>query len=220
MLKGLPGWVWPGLSIMTALALIPIVLIAKARTTHSPVPRVEIIPDMDNQPKYKAQSSNFMFADKRGMRPPIPGTVARGELHEDEHLYRGIVDGEWAETFPMPVTEELMARGRNRYEIYCIVCHGASGHGDGIVNKRALELQMGTWVPPSDLHTDLVRERPLGHIFNTTTNGIRNMSGYASQISTEDRWAVVAYVRALQRSQRATIDDVPAERRQALQEAR
>jgi mono/diheme cytochrome c family protein len=220
MLRGLPTWVIPTLAIMTTLALIPIVLIAKARTTNSPKPRVELIPDMDNQPKYKAQSANAMFADGRGMRPVIPGTVARGELQEDEHFYRGLVDDEWAERFPIPVTEELMARGKNRYDIYCVVCHGASGQGDGIINKRALELQMSTWVPPSSFHTDLVRGRPVGHLFNTITNGIRNMSGYGSQLEPEDRWAVVAYVRALQRARRATIDDVPAERREALEETR
>lgn len=220
MLRGMPTWVLPALAVLTVIALIPVVLIAKARTENSPKPRIEIIPDMDNQPKYKAQSANPMFADGRAMRPEIPGTVARGELHENEHLYRGIVDGEWAEHFPMPVTEELMARGENRYDIYCIVCHGASGEGNGIINQRAIELQMGTWVPPSSFHTDLVRSRPVGHIFNTITNGIRNMPGYGSQIEPEDRWAIVAFVRALQRARHATVDDVPAERREALEETR
>lgn len=220
MFTGLPRWVVPALWILTVVALVPIALIARARTTHSPVPRIELIPDMDNQPRFNAQSANVLFADGRAMRPELAGTIARGELRDDEHLYRGLVEGEWAEKFPMAVTEELMARGRDRFNIYCIVCHGASGEGDGIVNQRAMDLQMGTWVPPSSLHTDLVRSRPVGHIFNTITNGIRNMSGYGSQIVTEDRWAIVAYVRALQRARAATIADVPAEHRSDLEETR
>lgn len=220
MLNGLPRWVTASLWITVVVALVPIVLIAKARTTHSSVPRVELIPDMDNQRKFKAQSANPLFADRRAMRPVIAGTVARGELHEDELFYRGLVGDEWTETFPVPVTERLMARGKERYDIYCIVCHGASGEGDGVVSKRALDLQMGTWVPPSSLHTDLVRDRAAGHIFNTITNGIRNMSGYGSQIATEDRWAIVAYVRALQRARSASIEDVPPERRADLEETR
>lgn len=209
----MPRWVWPALAVLTSLALIPFLLIAMARVTHSSEPRVEIIPDMDNQPKFKSQARNVLFADGRAMRPRIPGTIARGELHPDDHLHRGIENGVWAVRMPMPITAATMARGRARFDIYCSPCHGAAGRGDGMVARRALELQQGTWVPPSSLHTDLVRGREVGHLFNTITNGIRNMPGYGAQIAVHDRWAIVAYVRALQRSQHAALADVPEDER-------
>jgi mono/diheme cytochrome c family protein len=109
----------------------------------------------------------------------------------------------------MPVDRDLLERGRQRYDVFCSPCHGLAGFGDGMVARRADELQEGTWTPPTSFHSDLIRQRPDGHLYNTITNGIRNMPGYGSQIPVEDRWAVVAYVRALQRSQNATVDDVP-----------
>jgi mono/diheme cytochrome c family protein len=113
------------------------------------------------------------------------------------------------------VTEDLMHRGRERFNIYCAACHGQSGYGDGTVSRRAAEMQSAGadtasgWVAPTNYHTDEIRNRPVGHIFNTITNGIRSMPSYAKQISVVDRWAIVAYVRALQRSQKASIEDVP-----------
>jgi mono/diheme cytochrome c family protein len=115
--------------------------------------------------------------------------------------------------------EALVARGQERFDVYCAVCHGTSGYGNGPVSARALQLmELGNaqWTPPSSLHDDLVRGRPDGHIFNTITNGIRNMPAYGSQIPAADRWAIVGYVRALQRSQRATTGDVPADERDRL----
>jgi mono/diheme cytochrome c family protein len=110
----------------------------------------------------------------------------------------------------------VMKRGQERFGIYCTPCHGMAGAGDGIVNARAERLQEGTWIPPSDLSSDVVRGRPAGHLFNTITNGIRNMPAYGSQIPEDDRWAIVAYVRALQRSQHTSIGDVPPELRGTL----
>ena len=116
----------------------------------------------------------------------------------------------------MPATSSLLERGQERYEIFCAPCHGLAGYGDGMVAKTADGLQEGTWTPPSSFHTDLVRERPVGHLFNTVTHGIRNMPAHGPQIPVEDRWAVVAYVKALQRSQHATVDDVPEAERVGL----
>jgi mono/diheme cytochrome c family protein len=192
-------------------------LALRARAIKKVEPRVHIIQDMDNQPKVKTQSRLMLFADRRGMRPPVEGTVARGSIIDQPVLETGRTgDDAWVESIPVPVTMSLMERGRQRYEIFCSPCHGLSGYGDGMVSQRADQLQEGTWTPPTSFHTDLVRERAPGHLYNTITNGIRNMPAYGSQIPVEDRWAIVAYVKALQRSQNATIDDVPADLRAQL----
>jgi len=208
----MPRWLISIVVILVALSWIPIALALRARVVKKTEPRVHIIQDMDNQPKVKAQSRLMLFADRRGMRPPVPGTVARGAVIGDAALMLGKSNDEsWVETSPVQVTMSLLERGRQRYEIYCSPCHGLAGYGDGMVAQRADQLQEGTWTPPTSFHTDLVRERPEGHLFNTISNGIRNMPSYGSQIPVDDRWAIVAYVRALQRSQNATIDDVPAD---------
>lgn len=204
------------LSLLTVLALIPIVLIHRARAQHFDKPRLHLIRDMDQQFKYKALQANPIFEDGRAMRQPVAGTVARGELRADDHFYRGIKDGQWAETYPLPVTPELMKRGHERYDIYCAPCHGLDGSGNGMVAKRAEALGEGTWTPPSSYHTEIVRGRPVGYLFNAITNGIRNMPPYGPQIPERDRWAIVAYVRALQRSQMGTIEDVPPDQRSTM----
>jgi mono/diheme cytochrome c family protein len=201
---------------------IPLGVIARARFSNSEQPRVHIFQDMDNQPRYKPQKANPLFADGRAQRPVIPGTVARGELDLDDHFDRGFVmetgaDGKpiarFFTGFPSQVTvnEALLARGRDRYNIYCSVCHGRDGSGAGQIHLRATELGEANWVPPTSFHIEQVRGRPEGHIFNTITNGIRNMSGYGQQLSTQDRWAIVAYVRALQFSRNAPLNVVPQE---------
>jgi mono/diheme cytochrome c family protein len=207
-------WVLLSLSVF---ALLPVALIVRARTSHTTEPRLHVFPDMDSQPKYKTQRGNPLFADTRAMRPPVEGTVARGRLHADDYLYRGIENGEWAAGFPMAVTHELMDRGRQRFDIYCAPCHGMAGYGDGIVARTAEGLAEGTWVQPSSYHTDLVKSRRPGHIFNTITHGIRNMPPYGFRIEPEDRWAIVAYVQALQLSQQAEISDVPEQHRASVQ---
>lgn len=202
--------------ILASLAILPFALVARARATHSRAPHTHLIPDMKRQPKFRPQTENPLFADGRAMRPPVEGTVPRDGLHDDEHFYFGMVNGKWATTFPMEVTPALLARGQERFGIYCTPCHGLAGAGDGIVARRADRLQEGTWTPPSSYHTDLVRSRPVGHLFNTITNGIRRMPAYGPQIAPADRWAIVAYVRALQRSQYTTLEDVPPDLRNAL----
>jgi mono/diheme cytochrome c family protein len=218
-----PRWVFPVVALLAALSIVPLALIARTRTIHSPHTRLQIIPDMDQQPKFKAQSANPLFADGRAMRPSVEGAVARGQAELDPHFFRGLAPGGsgtpavvWAETFPFPITMEVVRRGQERYGIYCAPCHGLAGGGDGIVSLRADRLQEGTWTPPANLYGDLVRQRPVGHLYNTVTNGIRNMPAYGPQIPERDRWAVVAYVRALQRSQHAPLDDVPEAERGSL----
>jgi mono/diheme cytochrome c family protein len=213
--------------ILTTATWIPLVVFARARVTRTDWTRVHIIQDMDNQPKYKAQDPSNVFADQRSMRLPIPGTVKRGGLEEDDHFYRGFsqttdpagkAQVKFFDTLPQQVqlAEPLLKRGQERYNIYCAVCHGTDGYGNGPVNARAVQKQEPKWVPAASLHTEAVRSRPDGHLFNTITNGIRNMAGYASQISVEDRWAIVAYVRALQLSQNVPANQVPPDKLQAM----
>jgi mono/diheme cytochrome c family protein len=214
--------------VMTILALIPPALIARTRAVTSDKRRIHLIQDMDMQGKFQAQQLNPMFADQRAMRPPVTGAVAKGQLYADDHFVRGFTAdskgaAQWATVFPkqIAVNMDLLHHGQERFNIYCRPCHGDAGYGDGIVNKRAMELVVTgangtTWVQPKSLHEQAIREQPVGQIFNTITHGIRNMAGYESQIPTGDRWAIVAYVRALQRSQNANPNDVPASERDKL----
>ena len=218
------------LLILVVLALIPPALIMRARTVKSPTRRTHIIQDMDNQPKFRAQHHNPILAARRAMRPPVAGTVARGEAALDDHLERGLVelaDGSvgWATTVPssMPLGTDLLERGRESYGIYCAPCHGQAGYGDGMVHQRAVELMNAgingtSWVQPKNVHDPAVRDQPIGQVYNTITNGVRNMAGYASQVRTDDRWAIAAWVKVMQRSQNARPEDVPAAQRETLPE--
>jgi mono/diheme cytochrome c family protein len=172
---------------------------------------VAFVQDMGTQPKYREQQTSEIFADGRADRMPVAGTVARGHLMEDDAFYRGFTKAggnqqpaKFVDGFPSEVKVDLafVQRGQERFNIYCAPCHGLDGSGKGPVHIRAgVELQEAKWVPPADLHTDAVRGRANGHLFNTISVGIRNMPGYAQQIPVSDRWAIVAYVRALQVSQ-------------------
>ncbi|MGC8916502.1 MAG: c-type cytochrome [Thermoanaerobaculum sp.] len=201
---------------LAAVALVPLACVVRARTTTSTKPRIHLIFDMDNQPKFKAQAANPLFADGRAMRPPVPGTVPRGTLMDPKVATGKEGDG-WVSTIPVPVTRELLQRGQDRYNVFCSPCHGYSGYGDGVVNRRAERLEEGTWTPVASFHTETARSRPPGYIYNAITNGVRTMPPYGSQIPVADRWAIVAYVKALQRSQHATLADVPAEVRSQLE---
>lgn len=168
---------------------------------------------MYDQPKYKAFQENSFFKDNASNRPLVAGTVARGHLDLDDHLYRGKVNGKTAESFPFKVTEEVLSRGKERFEIFCSVCHGYVGNADGMIVQR------GYKQPPS-FHIDRLRQSPPGYFFDVITNGFGTMPSYKSQINkVQDRWAIAAYIKALQLSQRASLEDVPAEYRQKLQEA-
>jgi mono/diheme cytochrome c family protein len=213
----MPRWLTSTIVVLVVLSWIPLALAVRARVVKKSEPRIHIIQDMDNQPKVKPQSRFVLFADRRGMRPPVDGTVARGAAIGDPFVTAGrSADGEFVEDIPIPLSRATLERGRQRHDVFCSPCHGLSGYGNGMVSQRAEQLQEGTWIPPTSFHTDVVRQRPAGHLYNTITNGIRNMPAYGTQIPVEDRWAIVAYVRALQRSQNATIDDVPADLRSQL----
>jgi mono/diheme cytochrome c family protein len=219
----LPNGLIYGVIILTVAAAIPFALAAKARYSKSSSPRIHAIGDMDWQPKYKSQRLNPTFEDQRSSRLDPDGTVAVGELREDDHFYRGKIGGAFATTFPEQVsaTPETMARGRERYGIYCAPCHGQTGEGDGMIAKRAMSLQLeqnvpGAWVAPKDLTAEDLRFTPVGSLFDSITNGVRNMPAYGPQITTEDRWAIVMYVRALQRARLAKFEDVPPDMRQGL----
>lgn len=214
-------------SLVITVALIPLALAATARAVPTKKPRIHFVQDMDNQPKFRAQRLNDLFKDKRAMRPPVAGTVARGNLNEDGHYNLGVVNDAWATTFPEQVRVDmgLLDRGRGRFEIYCTPCHGYAGFGDGMVNQRIQQILENsdsavvkgtTWVQPKSLHEQLISEQPIGQLFNTITNGVRTMSGYAAQIPLADRWAIVAYVKALQKSQDADLNDLPADQRSNL----
>ena len=215
-MNGLPRWIIYSIVVLVTVSWIPLALALRARTVRSAKPPLHVVTDMDNQPSYRTQKRNMMFADRRAMRPQVSGTVARGQLISSDALAFGKEGDDWVTAFPLPVDQVLLERGRERFSIYCSPCHGHSGYGDGAVAKRADTLQEGTWTPPSSFHTDLIRSRPVGHIYNSITHGIRNMPAYGPQISVEDRWAVVAYVKALQRSQYAGVDDVPSDLRASL----
>lgn len=200
---------WAAL-LIPLLALAPFLMFVTARHSTSAQTRLHVVPDMDWQPYFKGQAANPLFADGRAMRLPVAGTVARGELRENDRFETGMDDGDFASTFPMKVDAALMARGQERFGIYCAPCHGLAGDGKGMVTIRAAEKGYG-WVPPTDLHAETVTSQPIGQIFQSISNGVRNMPAYASQISPADRWAIVLYVKALQRQRSASIEDVPAQ---------
>lgn len=206
--------------VTTIAALVPFALIAKARAINSDEPRYHIWSDMDFQPKGLAQNASPVFANSRVSRVPATGTVARGELRQDDHFNRGLQDGQWAGSFPADIAIErrTIERGRQQFGIYCQPCHGASGDGNGMVHRRSLTLGANVrgWVQPSNLHQEQVVRQPHGQLFNTISNGIRTMPAYGPQIAIEDRWAIVLYLRALQRSQNARIDDVPADQQRQI----
>ena len=166
--------------------------------------------DMHDAPRYDPLEASTFFTDGRGSRTLLANTVARGTLREDEHLYQGKVNGELTDMFPMPVTAEVMARGQERYNVFCSPCHGRTGQGNGMVVQR------GFRAPPS-FHDERLRNAPVGYYVNVETNGFGAMPDYAAQIPAADRWAIASYIRALQVSQRASMDDVPADRRGALE---
>ncbi|HEX4822989.1 MAG TPA: cytochrome c [Candidatus Polarisedimenticolaceae bacterium] len=209
----------PTIFVLAAcLALLPFAFVFRARATLSALPRVHPIQGMDNQGRFKSQQVNPLFVDAREERPWVANTVARGHLPSDDAVRLGIKDGAWVEAIPLPVNATLLHRGQERFGIYCSPCHGLAGFGDGMVAARADRLQEGTWVPPTSMHDATVLARPVGHIYNTITNGIRTMPSYGPQIPEADRWAIVAYVRALQLSQRAPVALLTQDERAALKE--
>jgi len=164
---------------------------------------------MHDQPKYVPLRQSSFFGDNRSARPLVAGTVARGHLRDDALLYTGKVNGADATIFPFPIDANVMARGRERFDIFCSPCHGRTGQGDGMIVRRGFRR-------PPTFHQDRLRSAPVGQLFDVITNGFGAMPDYAVQVRPEDRWAIIAYVRALQLSEHATLADVPADRRREL----
>jgi mono/diheme cytochrome c family protein len=165
--------------------------------------------DMHDAPRYEAYEASATFADNRASRVAPAGTVARGWLRDDEALYTGKINGETVDQFPFPIDAPLLARGQQRFNIYCTPCHGKLGDGQGMVVQRGLR-------QAASYHQDRLRQEKLGYFYDVITNGFGAMQGYAEQIPVRDRWLIVAYVRTLQLSQHASVDDVPADRRGTL----
>ncbi|MDQ6675167.1 MAG: cytochrome c [Chloroflexota bacterium] len=165
---------------------------------------------MVQQPSYRPFQPADQFADGTSARALPADTVARGHLRDDTLLFTGLVNGQESDQFPFPVTREVLDRGRQRFDVYCLPCHGYLGDGNGMVVQRGFS-------PPPSLHTDRLRQAPVGHFFTVITTGTGSMPSYAAQIDARDRWAIAAYIRALQLSQHATLDDVPPDQRVQLE---
>jgi mono/diheme cytochrome c family protein len=218
-----------------ALLVILVVSMAGFRGGRSTKPPIQIFRDMDDQPKVKSQVPSSFFADGRANRPPVHGTVAMGyaaPLHKPvdgtvgdpggpyNQIYfssgpayfdTGKFDGQWGTGMPFSISPEWIARGRERFTINCSVCHGDTAAGNGISSKFGL-------VAIANLHQERIRVMADGEIFNTITNGKNTMMGYGDRIQAQDRWAIIAYLRALQKSQGgATLADVPPADRAALE---
>lgn len=175
------------------------------RETPSDKTPIHLNPSMDNQQKYKPQAESKFFANGSAMRMPVDGTVARDFLRDDDRFYEGKnPDSTFVKEAPVEVTTQLLNRGRERFDIYCSPCHSRVGDGKGIMVERG-------YLPPPSFHTDRIRNMPDGKIFDVITNGLRNMPSYGHQVNPHDRWAIVKYLRALQRSHDATINDIPTE---------
>ena len=271
----IPGFLKPVGMILACLALVPPSIIAYVRSTPSEATRVDIWTDMDYSEAAKPQEASNLFADGRSNRSQIPGTIAVGDLEDDDAYFKGYLpdaDGEdvagaesvarqvqltsvavqegaeqaaaedggakasdaagtqqaipakpkepnYVKEFPkqIDVTEAFLKRGQLRFNIYCATCHGQAGKGNGLVSLRALEIPSLDWLPPTDVTSVPVAIQPIGKIFDTISNGRHKMAGYKAQIPVRDRWAIAAYVRALQESQNASIQDVPEDQRVLLE---
>lgn len=167
--------------------------------------------DMYNQPRYKPLAQSEFFSDDAASRTPPANTIARGYLQEDTVYFTGAGDdGKLAAALPMPVTAELLKRGQERFGIYCAVCHGAAGEGNGMIVRRGFP-------PPESYHSDRLRNAPPGYFYYVITHGYGVMYSYASRVPAADRWAIVAYIKALQLSHHAQLGDVPPSERAALE---
>lgn len=167
---------------------------------------------MHDQPKFKGDRGTSFYPDRRSVRPVVEDTVARGQLYANEKFFTGKADGKPVTELPVPMTRELLARGRERYDIFCAPCHDRTGSGLGMVVRRGYRR-------PNSFHIDRLRESPPGYFYDVISSGFGSMADYAGQIEPADRWAIVAYIRALQLSQRAALADAPEAERAKLAQA-
>jgi hypothetical protein len=194
-------------TLSLACAAFSLIALSGCQGHPSEEPPIHPNLNMDFQTKYRPQKENTFFADGRAMRQPVAGTVAQGGLKEDSKLHLGKEGETFVSSNPLPISLGFVERGQERYDIYCAVCHGKTGVGNGIVIKR----NAGMLQPPS-LHDERIVQMPEGQIYDAIINGVRgNMPSYAYAIPVEDRWAIVAYIRALQLSRSATLDQVPSD---------
>jgi mono/diheme cytochrome c family protein len=168
---------------------------------------------MADQPRYEPLQKSEFFGDDRSARPAVEGAVARGALQNDELFYTGKVGGKEADVFPYPVNQAMFRRGQERFNIYCSPCHDRTGRGEGLVVRRGYR-------PPPSLHIDRLRQAPVGHFFDVMTRGLGAMPDYAEQVPPDDRWAIAAYIRALQFSQQARLSELPESERRRLAETK
>lgn len=167
---------------------------------------------MRNQPKYQPLESSSFFSDGKSSRDLVAGTIPRGELRIDDHLYKGMVGGKFVDSFPFEIDEAILKRGQERFNIYCSLCHDQLGYGNGMVVQRGFR-------KPTSFHDERLRNSPNGYFFHVMTNGFGLMNAYDYQITPHDRWAIIAYIRTLQQSQNADLQDAPeAERKKLLNE--
>jgi hypothetical protein len=159
--------------------------------------------DMQDEPKFIPQRGTSFYADGRSVRPQVENTVARNQLHEDSYFYTGLTNGKEGDGLPFPVTMQVLERGQERYNVYCTPCHSRVGNGIGMIVQRG-------YIKAGSFHSKRLETAPLGHFFHVITNGYGAMPDYAAQVAPVDRWAIVAYIKALQLSQKATQADVPA----------
>lgn len=186
-------------TLLAALGL----LAAGCRGQVSSEPPIHLVPDMDWQPKFRPEAENDFFSDGRAMRKPVEGTIAVGHLDADDAYYRGVgADGAFVPRMPGKVDEKTLTRGEERFNIFCSACHDRTGSGKGMIPRRT------NWMA-ADLAVDRLRNAPDGQLFDTISNGKNTMPAYRAQIPVADRWAIVAWVRVLQRSQHAAPADVP-----------
>ena len=169
--------------------------------------------DMYDEPRFEPLEASTFFDDGTSARPLVAGTVARGDLREDEAFYLGKVDGTYVTELPLDLNRALLLRGQQRFNIYCSPCHGRVGDGNGMIVQRGFRR------PPSFTSTDRLLNAPVGHFYDVISNGFGAMPSYASRVEPHDRWAIIAYIRALQRSQNGSVDDVPAELRDEIAES-
>jgi mono/diheme cytochrome c family protein len=186
------------LRTLSAIAIVPLLLLTAACRQ-----------DMQDQPKYKPLGANRFFADGRDARPIPAGTVARDELNDTDSFHTGEANGAFLDTIPLTVDAKLLHRGQERFNIYCSPCHGRTGDGNGMVAQRGVKI-------PANFHTDRLREVPPGYVYQVIKNGYGGMGDYGDQIPVNDRWAIVAYLKALQLSRDANLNDVPADQRRRL----
>jgi mono/diheme cytochrome c family protein len=198
--------------LIFALSVVMVVAIAGKRGSISRREPIELFPDMNRQPKLRPQNVDTLFEDGRTSRLPIAGTIARGDRYQDVPENTGRVPGttNFIDTIPVEVNEKMMARGQQRFTINCSPCHGALGDGKGITSKYGMI--------PANLHDKRIVELKDGELFNTITYGKTLMGPYGANVTVEDRWAIIAYVRALQLSQLGTTNDVPEQMRSALKQ--